>query len=184
MQVDIFGQPGRKDLTGWRGPGTILSLQGDGIAVVRWQGTSLDVALRHLRPHVHLPLAQVQPPPPEEAPAQVQAAALVERSNAWNETYLVHRTQEENFYNQDAAIWTDNSIETMVSICSGMAYGAVQNHSVDDIGISRDALRDDLTIFNFGKLAASRLGIKNYGGVVLSRGRRHLPPVKSCKWVH
>jgi hypothetical protein len=52
--VDVYRKPPRKDLHGWRGPAVIISLDGEGSATVRWQGTLSDVPIHLLRPHVHI----------------------------------------------------------------------------------------------------------------------------------
>ena len=60
----------------------------------------------------------------------------------------------------------------------------MQLHAIEASALSRDAIRADMAVFNVGKQAADRLGIKRYIGVTLSRGRRHLSPIKQCRWVH
>ena len=52
--VDVYRKPPRKDLRGWRGPASLISLDGQGMATVRWQGTLSDDPLNLVRPHVHL----------------------------------------------------------------------------------------------------------------------------------
>jgi len=51
--VDIFRRPVRKDLTGWRGPCTIVDMSGDGTVTVKWQGQYLEMPIRLVRPHVN-----------------------------------------------------------------------------------------------------------------------------------
>ena len=54
QQVDVYRRPTRKDLHGWRGPAVLVSLSGEGGAVVRWQGVFLDVPIHNVRPHLPL----------------------------------------------------------------------------------------------------------------------------------
>jgi hypothetical protein len=134
---------------------------------------------------VNPPAEQAPPVAPEgDQPVAQQIAAFAEDPKV--QTYLQMRTIQEAFYDEDAAIiQTDTlAIETLVSIASRLSYGALQFHGADQTGISRDALRDDMAIFYEGQRAASQLGIKNYIGCVMTRGRRHLAPIKGCRWTH
>ena len=53
QQVDIWFEPSHKDLAGWRGPATVLSVQADENAItVRYQGRALERRGQEVRDHV------------------------------------------------------------------------------------------------------------------------------------
>ena len=61
-QVDLYRKPQNKDLTGWRGPATVLRLNyEDGTSTVRWMGRDLIVHFPHLRRHLFLNLRSWTP---------------------------------------------------------------------------------------------------------------------------
>ena len=73
MLVDVYRSTTRKDLSGWRGPCSVMALSGEGMITVKWQGIFLDVAIRNVRPHLQVPVPQaaqaVQAPAASAAPA-------------------------------------------------------------------------------------------------------------------
>ena len=55
--VDIYRTPANKDLTGWRGPATVVDVHAEaGQATVRWQGRTMICKTQDLRRHLFLAL--------------------------------------------------------------------------------------------------------------------------------
>ena len=81
--VDVFRRPKSKDLTGWRGPATVLALLGEGLVTVRWQSTVYDVPVHHLRPHINISSSKALPKlkaPSDAIPKETNAMkALMEK---------------------------------------------------------------------------------------------------------
>ena len=51
--VDLYRKPPNKELTGWRGPGTVVACDNNsGTATIRWQGRDMIVHFPHLRRHL------------------------------------------------------------------------------------------------------------------------------------
>jgi len=76
MLVDFY-RIGNKELSGWRGPATLLTLLGNGLCSVRWQSTTLDVPTHHVRQHLTLLQydgLEDQHGDPAEAPAAAPGA--------------------------------------------------------------------------------------------------------------
>ena len=58
-EVDVYKRTTRKDLSGWRGPATVVSVTGEGLITVRWQGQYMEVAPHMCRPHQALMMRRV-----------------------------------------------------------------------------------------------------------------------------
>jgi hypothetical protein len=194
--VDVYRRPKQKDLTGWRGPATVLALVGEGLVTVRWQSTVYDAPIHHLRPHINISSTRALPPvlkPAIEASPVDPFKSLMEK---WDKeekeidekqasiTGFCDRAHSEweTFYQEEIADQMRHHqahFDTLASIVSAMPSGTVQNHSVEtrrgELFTSRDAQRDLRAIFAVGHNFAKVLGITNYSGVLLSHGRRHLP---------
>ena len=77
QSVDVYRRPARKDLHGWCGPAVLISLSGEGGAVVKWQGVFLDVPIHNIRPHLPL-LAFVRAAPEFRREAFVATRSILE----------------------------------------------------------------------------------------------------------
>jgi hypothetical protein len=84
--VDIYRRPKQKDLTGWRGPATVLALLGEGLITVRWQSTVYDVPVHHIRPHINISSTKALPPTvqPPTAVASIPDNPMVKMMKQWD----------------------------------------------------------------------------------------------------
>ena len=58
VQVDLWRQPERKDIPGWRGPAILISVDnGINAGTIKWQGRHMSIPLRHIRLHIGFVLA-------------------------------------------------------------------------------------------------------------------------------
>jgi hypothetical protein len=48
---DVWRKPVSKEATGWRGPCVVVQVIGEGFLSLRWQGTTFDAPIHHIRPH-------------------------------------------------------------------------------------------------------------------------------------
>ena len=182
--VDIFRKPPKKDLVGWRGPAVIVSLSGEGLVTVRWQGTYLDMPVRQVRPHLPLIMPRqknerLKGPRPE--PAQEPVPQVVQLVWAL-EAAGVEAHDGEPLMNSSA--WcTLASITQSLPPGGGLLHTAgVDGHGV--VRLSRDAERDDAQTLRLAAQAAQHLFVNHIAGVLLMHGRRFIPTVKNVEKTH
>ena len=192
MTVDFYRKSEKKQLEGWRGPATILSLLGEGYVTLRWQSHSLDIPVNHIRPHIHvkpvvaapkpvLPSAPV--PAVEPAAEQPALAALVcqdERAvmTAWEDYWF----SEASDFTQDDAFLSLVSCVALQPINTSILHGITLRKGV--VIPSGAAERDAGTLFALGKDAAIIRSIDNYIGLILLAGKRHATQQAGVKAYH
>ena len=188
MHVDFFRKSEKKQLEGWRGPATILSLLGEGYVTLRWQSHSLDIPVNHIRPHIHVAPIVAAPTPPTVAsvPAVEPAApAIVDDASraalaVWENYWF---TEASNAVMDDAFV-SLVSCAALMPINTSIVHGLFTRNGV--VLPSAAAERDSGILFGLGKDAAHARGIPNYIGVVLMSGKRFAmqADVKAyhCSW--
>ena len=174
QSVDFFRRAERKQLEGWRGPATVLSLLSDGYLSIRWQSQVHDVPVNLIRPHIFQNSIQGSPATVKAAPVnagpisdeRAEAAHIIRCE--WESYWLVEST--------DTPL--DEPFNALVSVASALPPTAQQIHGVANrkgvIMLSDAAIRDSAIIFNLGKATAAARAIPNYMGVMLAAGRRQL----------
>jgi len=159
-EVDFWISPVRKDVSGWRGPATVVEILPDGQITVKWQGTFRDVPLRNVRPHITL-------------------VGVVDKQ--------VLNVLDLDDHDREPLI-SDRASETLMVMTERLSPGAVVVHYEKWNGetheFSPDAHRDDHHVFELGRKASIRLGVHAYRGVCLSKGPQNLAPMPDAKWQH
>ena len=199
--VDVWRNPKQKSLAGWRGPATVLAQVGEGMLTVRWQSSLFDVPIHHVRPH--LPAVSRKPMPTAPVPPAVEDKKEEEKFGI--REWLQQDAQENQegdamdiqlVLNEAFEDWTGlecadqymlfscKFLETLVSLTASIPSGELQNHTFSKKQFSRDAVRDLHAVFMVGRKAADQKGIKNYQGVILASGRRHIPNLPGIARVH
>ena len=187
MLIDFY-RHGNKELTGWRGPATLLALLGNGLCSVRWQSTTLDIPTNHIRQHLTLiqydtindPIDNVVD---ERAAAAAPAAAALPPVVEAFVTELDDETGE-----REHELSRFESAQPLFSLAQLMPSNSIQVHMIEDLNgkiiSSAAALRDLHATFNFGRKVADFIGAVRYQGVVLAAGRRFLGPFPACKLIN
>ena len=83
--VDVFRKPKAKDLSGWRGPATVLALVGEGLITIRWQSTVFDAPIHHIRPHINISETKSLPPAVQPPPETSKSSSAIRKlMNTWD----------------------------------------------------------------------------------------------------
>ena len=204
--VDVWRRPKQKDMSGWRGPCVVLSLQGEGFLTLRWQGVCFDAPVHHCRPHIlATPIAALPssgPPVPalpdkprpadkDHADTALTAAAYVKEMCDWE---IEHSCEAcDNIPDDSEQMFSCFKIDsdvmpTLQSVAMNMHAGHQQIHAVTMQGSkvhASDHLRQDGgAIFELGKRLAIEKGIANYQGIVISVGKPHTQLLQGTKTNH
>jgi hypothetical protein len=211
--VDIYLKAPKKDLEGWRGPGTILGFIEEGRVTVRWQSVVRDLPIHLIRPHINVlnssALKQIadHSVPKESAIAIARPAGEGTSSGSkdvavpgasdvfFSQDQLLFvislceaRNNFEVFFNVDSADQLRGPyLDTLISLASALQSGSQQLHAIDPrhkCVWSRDAERDQHVIFGVGGRIASDHGVKAYSGVILQAGRRFVPSLPDIAQFH
>ena len=199
--VDIWRRPKHRDLQGWRGPAVVIQLLGEGMLCVRWQSMVIDLPVHHARPHINVSSTAALPPtkknafqkwidthaPDDETRVQREMKDVSELDSKLDEASMfTFFTKEHNtwelFYNEEIAdqLKEDHAcLDTLTSMTASMPNGTIQIHSVTlnkagTLSLSREATRDNRCIWKVAEQLARLFSLKNYMGVALLNGRRHI----------
>ena len=210
--IDVYIKNSRKDLEGWRGPGTLLAFSGEGRATIRWQSSVRDVPFNLLRPHLAILNSSALPKIAsaaisDAAPAVEPPVNVVEHEPASSSAHFVGIAPTlfalvEARNNFEVMMGTDSAdqlrspyFDTLVSLASSLELGAQQIHALDTSNqgkseFSHEASRDLHVIYSVGAKFAKTNHIDHYAGVILQSGRRlvqPLPGIRKCHtfvWTH
>ncbi len=164
MEVDIYREPGRKDLEAWRGPAILRHVRDDGYVQVDWQGSSLDVPVRKVRPHIRV-------------------IGITFKT-------IMTTSKFEDMLDTDQMLNTNEEWYKLMAMSSKMNFGAQMLHvkMLDKAGkvvMSRDSVRDNFGIYNLGRIAIMSLfNVNQYLGLTLWRGRKRIMPLPKVTWSH
>ena len=186
--VDFYRKPKAKDLQGWRGPGVIIQVHGEGLLCIRWQSMIFDTPVHLVRPHISITVTK----PVEKNPLQQYVQDIEKEEQAEDQqtvAYVDSRQKWELFYSEEIADQLAENegtvcLDTLVSLTASLPAGGTQVHAIDNrtnskVQFSRDALRDGLNVFKVGQQLATHFRSDGaYMGVTLSNGRRQLQAAK------
>ena len=162
--VDIHLTPPRKDLDGWRGPARIVDVGSEGMITVRWQSDYKDVPLARVRPHIPLIGGRI-------------------KESAYFRIYQIEQTDQDLLY-YDPGCQTLFMMANNLSPSTVMTHLASSRNNSDAINYTREYHRDGGHTFRLGHEVARRLNIPNFTGIVLFKGKQHLPPHANIRHVH
>ena len=144
QEVDVWREPSRKDLSGWRGPCRISEPTGDGQVTVAWQGSTLTAPVSRVQPHI--PLIG----------------------------FVTHCMFESDFGEEaddsQPLLHEDTSIDPLMLMAERMSPGGSLLHCKRLDTYSADAIRDRQLVCNLGFKATVRFDIHQYLGVRMGRG--------------
>ena len=204
--IDVYIKNSRKDLEGWRGPGTLLAFAGEGRATIRWQSSIRDIPFNLIRPHLAILNSSALPKIAsaaisDAAPSVEPPVAAAEGEPASSSAGFVELSPTlfalvEARNNYEVLMGTDSAdqlrspyFDTLVSLASSLQLGSQQIHAIDTSNhgqhvFSYDAQRDQKVIYSVGSKFAETNHIDHYAGIIMQAGRRSVQPMPGIRKLH
>jgi len=129
MLVDFY-RINNKELSGWRGPATLLALLGNGLCSVRWQSTTLDVPTHHVRQHLTL-LQYDAIEDQQDDPSDVPAAAPATMAPIAAEAFVTELDDTTGELERELSRFED--AQPLFSLAQIMPKSSIQVHMISDL---------------------------------------------------